>query len=77
MLIGRMNAGVEPLDRDVMKKPPRDPRKPVFTPIMILSIIVSAFLMVVGTLTVFYAFLEVRHDLQSLCPLSVRAPFSP
>jgi Ca2+-transporting ATPase len=50
--------GVEPLDRDVMKKPPRDPRKPVFTPIMILSIIVSAFLMVIGTLTVFYAFLE-------------------
>jgi Ca2+-transporting ATPase len=50
--------GVEPLDRDVMKKPPRDPRKPVFTPIMIASILASALLMVAGTLSVFYSFLE-------------------
>jgi magnesium-transporting ATPase (P-type) len=53
--------GVEPLDKDVMKKPPRDPRKPVFPPIMLLAIVVSAVLMVVGTLAVFYTFLEVRR----------------
>lgn len=52
--------GVEPLDKDVMKKPPRDPRKPVFTPLMVGSIALSALLMVVGTLGVFYAFLQVR-----------------
>lgn len=50
--------GVEPLDRDVMKRPPRDSRKPVFNSIMVLSIVVSAMIMLVGTLATFYATLN-------------------
>lgn len=58
--------GVEPLDKDVMKKPPRDPRKPVFPPIMLLAILVSAVLMVVGTLAVFYTFLEEGRETRAV-----------
>merc|ERR1711879_329718 len=50
----------------VMKKPPRDPRKPVFPPIMLLAIVASAMLMVVGTLAVFYTFLEEGRETRAV-----------
>ena len=46
--------GVEPLDEDVMKKPPRDVNAPIFTPEMIFCILSSAIIMVFGTLGTFY-----------------------
>ncbi len=58
--------GVEPLDKDVMKRPPRDTRKPVFTPVMIGSILATAFLMVAGTLSVFYAHLEEGQETRAV-----------
>jgi Ca2+-transporting ATPase len=45
--------GVEPVDEDVMKQPPRDPKKPIITPRMLFNIISSAIIMVIGTLYVF------------------------
>jgi len=52
--------GVEPLDRDVMKRPPRDPRAPVFTRDMVVTILLAAFIMVAGTLSTFYAALRLE-----------------
>lgn len=46
--------GVEPLDDDVMKRPPRDVNAPIFTPEMIFCILTSASIMVLGTLGTFY-----------------------
>lgn len=46
--------GVEPLDDDVMKRPPRDVNAPIFTPEMIFCILTSASIMVFGTLGTFY-----------------------
>jgi Ca2+-transporting ATPase len=50
--------GVEPFDEEVIKKPPRNPRQPIFNSFMIASILASALLMVTGTLFVFYTFLD-------------------
>ncbi|KAL0478989.1 golgi membrane-typec calcium-transporting ATPase [Acrasis kona] len=45
--------GVEPVDQDVMDMPPRDTKKSIISKQMIVSVLVSAFIMVVGTLYVF------------------------
>jgi len=54
--------GVEPFDEEVIKKPPRNPRQPIFNSFMIASILASALLMVTGTLFVFYTFLDVSAN---------------
>jgi Ca2+-transporting ATPase len=52
--------GVEPMDRDVMKRPPRKVTDPVFNRQMITTVILTAFVMVVGTLATFY--FELEHE---------------
>ena len=46
--------GVEPVDRDVMKKPPRDVTQPIITRSLMFNVIMSATLIVTGTLWVFW-----------------------
>jgi Ca2+-transporting ATPase len=50
--------GVEPLTKDVMKTPPRDPKVPVITRRMIHKIAVCSLTMVIGTLYVFFTSLN-------------------
>ncbi|RMF91081.1 MAG: calcium-transporting P-type ATPase, PMR1-type [Methanobacteriota archaeon] len=45
--------GVEPLDADVMKKPPRDPKEPVVTRRMVLNVLSGALIMFLGTMGLF------------------------
>jgi len=45
--------GLEPLDRDLMLKPPRDPQEPVIDRRMLLGILGGAAVMVAGTLLLF------------------------
>ncbi|KAG9510511.1 Calcium-transporting ATPase type 2C member 1, partial [Fragariocoptes setiger] len=47
--------GLEPVDRDVLKRPPRDVREPVITRELIVNILVSASVIICGTLLVFVA----------------------
>lgn len=51
--------GVEPVDWDVIRKPPRNVRDSIITRSLIVKILVSAFIIVCGTLFVFWR--EVRN----------------
>ncbi|XP_078365360.1 calcium-transporting ATPase type 2C member 1-like [Oculina patagonica] len=53
--------GVEPVDRDVMNKPPRDVKNPMITRALILNVLLSASLIVTGTLWVFWR--EMRDNI--------------
>lgn len=46
--------GVEPVDHDVIRKPPRRVKDPIITKPFIINILISAFIIVVGTLWVFW-----------------------
>ena len=46
--------GVEPVDKDVMKRPPRKASKPMITKFLIFQVISSACLIVLGTLFIFW-----------------------
>ncbi|KAG1936626.1 calcium-transporting ATPase type 2C [Pimephales promelas] len=46
--------GVEPVDRDVIRKPPRNVRDSIITRSLIVKILVSSFIIVCGTLFVFW-----------------------
>ncbi|XP_055066946.2 calcium-transporting ATPase type 2C member 1 isoform X1 [Misgurnus anguillicaudatus] len=46
--------GVEPVDPDVIRKPPRNVRDSILTRSLILKVLVSAFVIVCGTLFVFW-----------------------
>merc|ERR1712100_533852 len=46
--------GVEPFDESVLKQPPRSAKDPIFTSEMSFSIVLTAFVMVFGTLGMFY-----------------------
>merc|ERR1712137_784887 len=50
--------GVEPFDKAVLSQPPRKAKDPVFTPEMAISIVITAAVMVIGTLATFYYHLE-------------------
>lgn len=50
--------GVEPVDRDVIRKPPRNVKDSIITRSLIVKVLVSAFIIVCGTLFVFWR--EVR-----------------
>lgn len=47
--------GVEPVDHDVLKKPPRKVSDPMINKRLIFNILISAAVIVIGTLCVFYA----------------------
>ncbi|KAK3086796.1 hypothetical protein FSP39_023594 [Pinctada imbricata] len=46
--------GVEPVDHDVIKKPPRKVKDPIITKDLIITILISASIIVTGTLWVFW-----------------------
>lgn len=47
--------GVEPVDHDVLKKPPRKVTEPMIDKRLMVNIVTSAVVIVIGTLCVFYA----------------------
>lgn len=51
--------GVEPVDHDVLKKPPRKVTDSMIDKKLIINMVTSAAVIVIGTLCVFYA--EVFH----------------
>ncbi|CAG9538346.1 unnamed protein product [Cercopithifilaria johnstoni] len=46
--------GVEPVDRDIIRQPPRDVRQPMIDSAFIINIFLSASIIIAGTLSVFY-----------------------
>ncbi|XP_072168987.1 calcium-transporting ATPase type 2C member 1-like [Diadema setosum] len=46
--------GVEPVDKDVIRKPPRQVRDPMITRPLLINVIMSALIIVTGTLWVFW-----------------------
>lgn len=53
-----VSLGVEPVDRDVIRKPPRNVKDSIITRSLIIKVLVSALIIVCGTLFVFWR--EVR-----------------
>lgn len=45
--------GVEPVDRDVLKQPPRDVKEPMITRDLIINVLMSAGIIITGTLFIF------------------------
>jgi len=58
MILLLFSLGVEPVDHDVLKQPPRKTKDPIITRQLIISVIISAAIIVSGTLWVFWR--EVR-----------------
>jgi Ca2+-transporting ATPase len=52
--------GVEPLDAAVLKRPPRDPKEPIFSRGILSSVATNALVMVAGTLYLYYN--ELQHE---------------
>lgn len=50
--------GVEPVDRDVIRKPPRNLKDSILTRSLLVKVLVSAFIIVCGTLFVFWRELQ-------------------
>ncbi|MEQ2161421.1 ATPase, P-type (transporting), HAD superfamily, subfamily IC [Goodea atripinnis] len=46
--------GVEPVDRDIIRKPPRNVKDSILTRSLLVKVLVSAFIIVCGTLFVFW-----------------------
>ncbi|VDK17272.1 unnamed protein product [Anisakis simplex] len=46
--------GVEPVDKDIIRQPPRNVRQPMMTRALIMNILISASIIIMGTLSVFY-----------------------
>ncbi|XP_006819379.1 calcium-transporting ATPase type 2C member 1-like, partial [Saccoglossus kowalevskii] len=53
--------GVEPVDKDVIRKPPRNVQDPMITKSLIFNVIISATIIVTGTLYVFWR--EMRDNI--------------
>jgi len=45
--------GVEPVDKDVLRKPPRNVKEPMITKSLIVNVLLSAMIIITGTLWVF------------------------
>ncbi|XP_033836773.1 calcium-transporting ATPase type 2C member 1 [Periophthalmus magnuspinnatus] len=50
--------GVEPVDRDIIRKPPRNPSDSILTRSLLVKVLVSALIIVCGTLFVFWRELQ-------------------
>ena len=49
-----VSLGVEPVDHDVLKQPPRKAKDPIITRQLIINVVISAAIIVSGTLWVFW-----------------------
>lgn len=45
--------GVEPVDKDVVKQKPRNVKEPMITRSVVVNVLLSAFIIIAGTLWVF------------------------
>lgn len=45
--------GVEPVDKDVLKQKPRDTKEPMITRSLIINVLLSAVIIILGTLWVY------------------------
>lgn len=45
--------GVEPVDKDVVKQKPRNVKEPMITRSVVINVLMSAFIIIAGTLWVF------------------------
>lgn len=68
--------GLEPLTQSLMKNPPRPPNEPVLNRNIIIKIIVGAFIMLVGTLNVFFTTYNVSDSSSSTSDPTVLSPQS-
>lgn len=55
-----VSLGVEPVDSDVIRKPPRNVRDSILTRSLLIKVLVSAFIIVCGTLFVFWREVSTR-----------------
>ena len=53
--------GLEPVDPDVIKKPPRKISEPILTRGLLANILLSAFIIICGTLWVYKMTMEDEH----------------
>ena len=51
--------GVEPVDEDVMRQPPRRKNAPILTPTLVMRVLISAAVIVAGTL---FIYIKEMHD---------------
>lgn len=47
--------GVEPVDHDILSQPPRNVKEPMITKELIINVLISASIIITGTLSVFIA----------------------
>ncbi len=65
--------GVEPVDHDVLKKPPRKVTDPMIDKRLIINMVTSAAVIVIGTLCVFYAEVNSSSTITSALIVSLDA----
>lgn len=64
-----VSLGVEPVDRDVIRKPPRNVKDSIITRSLLVKVLLSALIIVCGTLFVFWREVsEVTSCLPTLLP---------
>ena len=61
--------GVEPVDKDVLKQKPRDTKEPMITRSLIINVLLSAVIIILGTLWVYNR--EVTHAKRFILPLVI------
>lgn len=67
-----VSLGVEPVDRDVIRKPPRNVKDSIITRSLLVKVLLSAFIIVCGTLFVFWREVsEVTSCLPAYLPVCV------
>ena len=57
----RYSLGVEPVDKDVIRKPPRKVKDPIVTISLIIRVLLSAAVIVSGTMFVFWREVRLNH----------------
>lgn len=64
---------VEPVDADIISKPPRDPKEPMITKELIIDALMIATIITLGTLFVFFN--EVSHILLLILHFKIKIIF--
>lgn len=67
----KFSLGVEPVDHDVLKKPPRKVTDSMIDKPLLVNIFISATVIVVGTLCVFYAEVSRENQMRKMIHLCI------
>ena len=59
--------GVEPVDHDVLKQPPRKPSESMINRHLLINILISASIIVTGTLYIFYKEVTSSNSNKTTC----------